>query len=289
MGVNTQLGDSLFERPFLVGLLGNLGLAGFKLVFGLLAYSRLVLMDGLFSFMAATACLLPWQAEILQKRLPDERHPYGLGKVLFLSMAGVGALGLIIAVHMFFYSLTIVGWLRAHPSRVMALMVTGISIFANEVLYRYLMDKSRNYANGMMVTSARYNRIGVLISCFVLILLILPYLGVTAVGTWGVAIVALIVFIVGMKMIYNGFAGIMDRAPSKRVMEAIRACADRITDVKDIVNINARYVGTLLHIDLSVAVDERIDMKRAHAIAQDVKMRVIKRIPFAKEVNVIIA
>lgn len=286
--VNNHRSDSWFERPFLVGLLGNLVLGVFKLGFGLFAYNRLVLMDGLFSLVAAAASLLPWQAELLEKRLPDDRHPYGLGKILFLSMAGVGTLGLIVGVHMFVYSLTIVGWLRAHPSRIMALMVTAISILANEVLYRYLMDKGRNYANGMIATAARYNRVGVWISCFVLILLILPLLGVTAVETPGVAIISLIVFIVGLKMVYNGFAGIMDKAPPKNVMEAIRACADRISDVKDVVSINARYVGTLLYVDMSVAVDESIDMKRAHAIAQDVKMRLIRRIPSAKEVNVII-
>jgi len=287
--IGKVVSDRWSDKPFLVAALGNLALAAFKIAFGLFAYNRLILMDGLFSLMASGACLLPWQAEALDRRVPDERRPYGMGKILFLSMAGVGALGLVIAIHMFLYSLTIVGWLRMHPSRILSLMVAVISILANHILYRYLVEKSKARPNGMVLTAAGYNRLGVRISVLVLVLLILPLLNITAVEGPGVAIVSIIVFVVAMKMIYNGFAGIMDKAPSKKITQAITACAEKTSGVKEVVTVNARYVGMLLHIDMSIAVDEKINMEQAHLIAQDVKAKLMDRIPAAREVNVIIA
>ena len=190
-----RIKDKLFNRPFLVAALGNFALAVFKVAFGLFAYNRLILMDGLFSLMASGACLLPWQAEAIERKPPDDRRPYGLGKTLFLSMAAVGALGLIIAVHMFLYSLTIVGWLRAHPSRILSLMVAAISIVANRMLYRYLAGKSSGSTSEMSLIAANYNRVGQWISWCVVVLLMLPFVGVTAVEGPGVAIVSIIVLV----------------------------------------------------------------------------------------------
>jgi len=286
---NIYPNQKLSIHPFLAGLLGNLAIAILKLSFGLFGYSKLVLMDGLFSLMSAAIFLLPWQAEVLDKKKPDERHPYGLGKVLFLSMAAVGFLGLIIAIHMLFYSLMIMGWLEMHRFHTGAVMVTAISIMANEVLYRYLMDKSKSLSNAIIALSARYNRIDVWISSFVLFLLILASLGARYLERAGVAAISIIVFFVGLRMVFVGFSGIMDKVPPQKVLERIRSCAHKVNEVKDVVNIKARYVGTFLHIDMSIAVDENISMEHADGIARNVKTRLIEKIPFAKDVNVIIA
>ena len=286
---NIYPNQNLSIHPFLAGLLGNLAIAILKLSFGLFGYSKLVLMDGLFSLMSAAIFLLPWQAEVLDKKKPDERHPYGLGKVLFLSMAAVGFLGLIIAIHMLFYSLMIMGWVGMRRSLTGEVMVTAISIMANEVLYRYLMDKSKSLSNAIIALSARYNRIDVWISSFVLFLLILASLGARYLERAGVIAISIIVSFVGFSMIFKGFSGIMDKVPPQKVLDRIRSCAHKVKEVKDVVNIKARYVGTLLHIDMSIIVDENISMEHAGEIARNVKTRLIEKIPFAKDVNVIIA
>lgn len=286
---NIYTKESQSIQPFLAGLLGNLALAILKLSFGLFGYSKLVLMDGLFSLMSAAAFLLPWQAASLEAKKPDERHPYGWGKVLFLSMAAVGFLGLIIAIHMLFYSLRIMVWFPMHRFHTGAAMVTVISIMANELLYRYLMDKSKSFSKTIIALSARYNRIDVWISSFVLFLLILASLGATYLERAGVAVISIIVFFVGLRMVFIGFGGIMDKVPAQKVLDRIRSCAHKVNEVKDVVNIKARYIGTLLHIDMSIAVDENISMEHADRIARNVKTRLIDKIPFAKDVNVIIA
>ena len=246
-------------------------------------------MDGLFSFMAAAAFLIPWQAQVIEKKTHDEKYPYGLGKVLFISMAVVGFLGLVISVHMLYYSLVIMGRVRMYGLYTLAIMVTLISIITNEVLFRYLKEKSKNFSNTMLVLSARYNRIGAWISSFVLLLLILAYLGATYLERIGVAIISIVVFFVGLRLVFVGFAGIMDKVPSQKIMERIRACVQKVNEVKDIVNIKARYVGTLLHIDMWITVDDDLDMNQADRIARHVKVQLMEKIPFAREVNVIIA
>lgn len=276
-------------HPFLAAVLGNLALAVLKLGFGLFGGSRLVLMDGLFSLMSAAAFLLPWQAQVLEKKTVNVRYPYGLGKALFISMTVVGFLGLIIGVHMLYYSLIVMTRLRVYGSYAGAVMVTIISIVANEAIYRYLMEESKKLQNTIVALSARYNRIDVWISCFVLFLLILVGLGASYLERAGVAVISIIVLFVGLRMVLIGFAGIMDKVPPRNVLDRIRSCARKVKDVRDIVKIRARYVGMLLHIDMSIAVDEDLSMEHADQIARNVKAQLMGKMPFVKEVNVIIA
>ena len=275
-------------RPVLTGLLGNLALAILKLGFVLLGGSKLVLMDGLFSLMAVAAFLIPWQAQVLEKRSADTRYPYGLGKLLFISMAVVGLLGLVIATHMLYYSLIIMTGIKLGGSYTLAIMVTFISIITNEALYRYLREKNKKSSNGMLVMSGRYNRIGAWISTFVLFLLILAGLGAGYLIRTGIAIISVVVLFVGLRMVFLGFAGIMDKVPSAKILERIKRCAQKVNEVKEIVNIKARYVGTLLHVDMWISVDDDLSMEQADEIACHVKVQLMEKIPFAREVNIII-
>jgi cation diffusion facilitator family transporter len=275
-------------RPVLTGLLGNLALAVLKLGFVLLGGSKLVLMDGLFSLMAASAFLIPWQAQVLEKRSADTRYPYGLGKLLFISMAVVGLLGLVIATHMLYFSLIIMTGVKLSGSYTLAIMVTFISIVTNEVLYRYLREKNKISSNGMLSMSGRYNRIGAWISTFALLLLILAGLGAGYLIRTGIAIISIAVLFVGLRMVFLGFAGIMDKVPSPKILERIKACAQKVNEVEEIANIKARYVGTLLHIDMWISVDDDLSMEQADKIVHHVKVQLMEKIPFAREVNIII-
>jgi len=275
-------------RPFVAGVLANLAIAILKFGITSLGGSRLVLMDGLFSFMAAAAFLIPWQAQVIEQKPHNEKYPYGLGKVLFISMVVVGFLGLVISIHMLYYSLVVMVGLQVRGLYSLAIMVTLISIITNEVLFRYLKEKSKSCPNTMLAISGRYNRIGAWISSFVLLVLILSYLGGAYLERIGVAIISIVVFFVGLRLVFLGFSGIMDKVPSQKIMKRIKACAQKVSQVKEIVNIKARHVGTLLHIDIWINVDDDLDMNQADRIARYVKVQLMEKIPSAREVNVII-
>jgi len=289
MTVVNEQDENQSGNPYLVGVLGNLALAVVKLGFGLFGGSKLVLVDGLFSLMIAAAFLVVWQAAVLEKKKHDDRWPYGLGKILFLSMAAVGLLGLIIAVHMFFYSLKVMSWGQMYGSRTGAIMATIVSIAGNAVLYQYLVDKSRAGPKILITLAGRYNRIDIWISTFVLFLLIFVGLGATFLSKLGVAAISVVVFIVGLKLVLKGFGGIMDKVPDGNIMDRIKLCASSVGQVNDVTDIKARYVGTFLHIDMSIAVDDDINMGHADGIVRDVRKQLTENIPFANEVNVLIA
>ena len=278
--------------PFVVGLSGNMALAVLKLTFGVSGHSNLVLMDGLFSFLTASVLLLAWQADVLERRGHDERYPYGPGKILFMSMAVVGLLALVIGLHMMVmsvYGLWRAGQSDVSRSYIELIMITLVSIAGNVLLWRYLLDRGWGRSKVLLGLAARYNRIDMWISVFALHLLILALFGLVHLERFGVAVICIIVLVLGVRLLYASLGGIMDHAPSQDVLLRIRSCLDTIDEVKDVVDIKARHVGTFLHIEVWVAIDDQINMGQAEAITLAVEKRLMELMPHVREVSVIIA
>ena len=168
-------------------------------------------------------------------------------------------------------------------------MVTVISIAANEVLYRYLADNGRLQSNNILLWNAVNNRINVLVSSLILCCLMFASIGMAYFERIGVIAISIIMLSMSLRILYMSFAGIMDKTPPSHTLEKIRSCAKKIEGVKDILNVKARYIGTFLHVDLTISVGDDLSMKEADGIVRRVEERLIKKIPLTREANVIIA
>ena len=292
MNADVDLDERERRLAFVVGLLGNLALAVLKISFalsGLVAYSALVLMDGFFSLINGVAFLLPWQVEATKRMVSRREIAYGAGKALFLSMFVIGLSYLVLGVHMAFYGLTKGQWLAGQGARTGAALVTAISVAANEVLYRYLVQAVKGRPGALVASCALHNRIGVWLSSAVLFSLMLSGLAAAYFLKVTALLISAPVFVVGIRMLSTGLSGIMDRAPGQQVLAQLRSYARSVEKVKDVVDIKSRYVGTTLDVDVWIAVDDGVDMKAADGIARNVEKQLIEKIPLPGEVNVIVA
>jgi len=277
-----------YRFVFIVGFFGNALLTLVKLSVGLLGYSKLVLMDGLFSMTIAVIFLLMWQGDIMERRESTERHPYGYGKALFIIMFVVGLVALVMSIYIFFYSLTSIGWFDTYLPYLGAVMATVISVIGNEILYRYLQDSGRHYVNSIISWNAMNNRFNVIISSIVLSFLILSGFGAVHLERIGVVFISITIFCMSLRVLFTALGGIMDKVAPKKIIKLISSYAGRAKEVENVLKVKARYIGTFLHIDLWIAVNEELNMKDADKIARGIEKRLIENVPFTKEANVIL-
>ena len=270
-------------------LFSNFALAFLKLLLGVFGYSKLVLMDGILSFSNAIVLLLMWQGDRLERKVPDSKHPYGYGKIIFVVATFSGFIILLIAMYMLIYSINSMVWNEIHRSHSGAMMVTIISIFSNEILYRYLTENGHKYSNHIMLWNATNNRINTIVSSVILVCIILASVGVASAERIGVAIVSLTILWVSIRILLRSFGGIMDKIPSKHIIKQIKSYASKIEGVKFVPDIKARFIGSYLHVDLHIYVDENLDMKDADKIAHNVEALIINKVPLIKEINAIIS
>ena len=86
-----------YGRAFLAGIVLNLGFVVAEAVFGLLAHSLALLADAAHNLSDVLSLSLAWGATLLARRLPTQRHTYGLRRSSILA-ALLNSLMLLVAV-----------------------------------------------------------------------------------------------------------------------------------------------------------------------------------------------
>ncbi|MDP1549064.1 MAG: cation diffusion facilitator family transporter [Nitrosomonas sp.] len=86
-----------FDRAFAIGIALNLGFVVVEVVFGLFANSLALLADAGHNLSDVLSLLFAWGASVLVRKLPTQRHTYGLRRTSILA-ALINALVLLVAV-----------------------------------------------------------------------------------------------------------------------------------------------------------------------------------------------
>ena len=86
-----------FDRAFTIGIALNVGFVVIEVVFGLFANSLALLADAGHNLSDVLSLLFAWGASILVRKLPTQRHTYGLRRTSILA-ALINALVLLVAV-----------------------------------------------------------------------------------------------------------------------------------------------------------------------------------------------
>ena len=86
-----------FDRAFAIGITLNVGFVVIEVVFGLLSNSLALLADAGHNLSDVLSLLFAWGASVLVRKLPTQRHTYGLRRTSILA-ALINALVLLVAV-----------------------------------------------------------------------------------------------------------------------------------------------------------------------------------------------
>jgi divalent metal cation (Fe/Co/Zn/Cd) transporter len=75
------------------------------------------------------------------------------------------------------------------------------------------------------------------------------------------------------------FTRMLDGA-DPHVVEEIRHTAAHVTQVKGVTEVRARWLGHRLHAELNIAVDPRMSVAQAHAVATEVRHQLLHHLDY---------
>ncbi len=130
-------------RTSVLGIAVNLGLAALKAVVGFLSASIAVTMDALNNLSDALSSAVTVAGILLAGRAPDKEHPYGHGRVEYVSALAVAVLILLAGVSSLWESLQkILAPAPAHYTPAMMALL-GVGVAAKLLLGRHVRQKGR--------------------------------------------------------------------------------------------------------------------------------------------------
>ncbi len=257
--------ENIRVQKFIVGI--ALLLFGIKITAWYLTQSIAVLTDGLESVVNVLSGFIGLYSLYLSAKPKDENHPYGHGKVEFIS-AGIEG-GLIFLAGAFIIVEAIRSFINPHPLQsldvgIVLITISGIINYAVGY-WAYNIGRNNNslalQASGKHLQTDTFTTIGI-VGGLVLIRFteILWLDGATAI------LFALFIIRMGFKIVRKAVAGIMDETDEQLLEEMVAYLQkNRPAAWIDLHNLRIIKYGRILHVDCHLTLPWYFNVKEAHA------------------------
>ena len=240
--------------------------------------STAVLSDALESIVNVVAAVFALGGLVFAGRPADRNHPYGHGKIEFVSAAfegGLIAFASVVIVYEVVLILLAGAAVRQISAGVVIVLVTGL---VNLVLGWYLVRTGRRYnsltlvADGKHVIADFWTSAGVVVG-----LLLVQLTGLAWLDPLVALLVALSLMWTGFRLVRHAAGGLLDEedpALLSRVLAALQRYVGH--GVIRVHHLRAIRSGRFHHVEAHLVVPEFWSVERAHGVSEDVAARVIR-------------
>ncbi len=275
------------NRVPVVCFFSNLTLAVFKMSVGVMTGSKGLFADGIHSLsdvVATTGVIISLK---ISDKEDDEKHPYGYGKIEFISCVFVYAVLFLVAIFILVSAIKaiIIGNLKT-PG-IISLFSALVSIIANVVLYRLGLCAGRAINSPAIVANANENKADMLSSIAVVFGIISCHLGFIYGDAIAAIFVGLIILKTATTLGWKAIGNLIDTSLAEDKLQIINERILRVKQVKRVNYIKARRLGKQYWIDIEIQLSPELSMYEGDIISQTVRTEVMKLSNKLKEVAVI--
>ena len=250
---------------------GNLSLAIYKVVIGVIGGSAALIADAAHSFsdvVGSTGILI---ATRVSSRPPNQRFPYGTGKAEFLGAVFVYTLLIFIAGGIVYHAVTKMLHPALEPPHFATLLGAVVSVVYNYIMFRYTTCVGRRNNSPAILADAFENKadavasvacIGGIVGAIYIHPICDPIaaLGVGAVIFWNC-----------QEQIREAASGLLDTGLSKKDIELIEQVATKPSGVLGVRFVRTRRTGARYWMDIGLDVPNDLDVDRVDQIAVQIR------------------
>lgn len=231
-----------------------------------MTHSVAILTDALESTVNVIAGLIGLYSLYISAKPRDEEHPYGHGKVEFISAAVEGTM-ITIAGIMIIYSAT-ESLLRPHSLRqldygILLIAVTAVINFIMGSIAQRWGKKSNSLvlvASGKHLQTDTYSTLGIILG-----LVLIYFTKIHQLDSLVAIVFGMIIVYTGYKIVRSSIAGIMDEADKELLKRMIHLLNNhRRENWIDLHNLRVIKYGSILHIDCHLTVPYYLTVNEAH-------------------------
>lgn len=254
----------------------NLFLSLIKFIFGIIGKSSALIADSIHSFSDLSTDVISILGNKMANKPADSKHPYGHGKLEYLTSLFIGIIVL-------FLGLSLIGSSVKREIIVPSFIVVFVSLFtivSKYCLSHYLIMTGKKYDNRILIASGRESSADVISSIVVLISSVCMHLS-EAISIFKYADVVASV-IVGLFIVFTGFSLIRDnisvilgeQESDSEVLEKIRKILVSDKHIIDIDSLIILKFGPYSSINCDLKMDGNCLLKEAHDVVDKLEIKI---------------
>ena len=218
-------------RTSVIGILANVFLAGFKAFVGLTAHSIAIVMDAVNNLSDAASSVITIVGTKLAGKEPDKKHPFGYGRIEYLSAMIISILVLYAGVTALVESVKQI----LHPDTpdygAAALIIVAVAVAVKIILGRYVKRVGEKVKSDALVNSGADATLDAVISASTLAAAGVYLLFHISLEAWLGAIIAAVIIKSGIGMLAETLSKILGERADAQLARDIKATINSYPEV----------------------------------------------------------
>ena len=193
--------DKQIIRTSVIGILANLFLAGFKAAIGLLSNSIAIVLDAVNNMSDAASSIITIVGTKLAGRQPDRKHPFGYGRIEYLTAMVISILVMYAGVTAFIESVKKIIKPDTPEYHMVSLVIVAVAVVVKIILGSYVKAVGKKVNSDALVNSGADALMDSIISASTLVAAVIFVLFHVSLEAWLGAVIALVIVKSGFEMI----------------------------------------------------------------------------------------
>lgn len=207
--------NKIIVRTSIIGILANLFLAAFKAVVGIMSNSIAIVLDAVNNTSDMASSVITIIGTKLAGKAPDRKHPFGHGRVEYLTAIIISVIVLYAGITSLVESIKKIITPQAPEYSWIALVVVGVAVFVKVFLGIYVKKVGKKVNSGSLINSGEDARLDAIISASTLIAAVVYIQTGVSLEAWLGVVISLIIIKSGIDMLRTGISSLLgERADS---------------------------------------------------------------------------
>lgn len=231
-GGNEESREKIIVRTSIIGIIANVFLAAFKAVVGLMTNSIAIVLDAVNNISDAGSSIITIIGTKLAGREPDKKHPFGYGRIEYLSAMIISVIVLYAGITSFVESVKQIIHPETPEYNAVSLVIVGVGVVVKILLGRYVKSVGEKVKSDSLINSGEDATMDSVISASTLVAAVIFMVFHVSLEAWLGAIISLVIIKSGIEMLRDTISKILGERNDAELAKAIRATVLSFPDVQ---------------------------------------------------------
>ena len=224
--------EKIIIRTSIIGIIANVFLAAFKAVVGLLSNSIAIILDAVNNLSDAGSSLITIVGTKLAGREPDKKHPFGYGRIEYLSAMIISVIVLYAGITSLVESVKQIIHPETPDYSPASLIIVGVAVVVKIILGRYVKSVGEKVHSDSLINSGEDATLDSIISASTLVAAAIFLIFHVSLEAWLGAVISLVIIKSGIGMLRDTISQILGERNDAELAKGIKETVLSFPDVQ---------------------------------------------------------
>lgn len=267
--------DAIIVRTSIIGIIANAFLAAFKAAIGIFTNSIAILLDAVNNLTDAFSSVVTIVGTKLANKEPDRKHPYGHGRIEYLTTIVISVIIMYAGVTALLESITRIIKPEVAQYDTISLVIVAVAVLVKIILGRYVKSVGTRVGSDSLVASGTDALMDAIISAATLVAA-LVYIGTgVALEAWLGAIISLVIIKAGVDILREAMSKIIGQRVDAELTHGIKETICSVAGVHGAYDLILNDYGPQrLTGSVHIQVDEDVSAREIDTITRAIQRKV---------------